>query len=293
MGRVDRVAIVGVGLIGGSLGMALKAKGIARRVIGIGRSKGRLLRARDLKAVDEVSIDFKAGVRDADVVVLATPVGVIPQIARRIVPHLKEGSIISDVGSVKSCIVQEIEEFLPPETYFVGGHPMAGSERRGVSAADLKLFEGTICCLTPTDRTNPDALGLIKDIWEGVGAEVMLIPPSQHDLIAGGVSHLPHIIAVALVNMAGDLGRDDERVFNLIAGGFRDATRIAASHPILWRDICLANREVILKMISRFKSVLSRMESMISGLKSDQLLKELERAQGLRLEKVKDDRDQG
>lgn len=283
MKKIGVVSIIGVGLIGGSIGMALRKRRIAKKVVGIGRDPIKLKKARVLGAIDEGYNNFEKGLKSAEIVVVATPVGLIPEMIKRAIPHLEKGSIITDVGSVKNSLVRKIERFLPKGIYFVGAHPIAGSEATGVKNADPDLFRGTYCILTPTATINKKAVNLIKKLWEGIGAKVLLLSPQKHDKILAFTSHLPHILAVSLVEAIYRLNEKYKNIENFIAGGFRDTTRIASSSAILWRDICLANKKEILNATRIFKSTISEIENLILKKKWDALLR--------KLNKVKKERD--
>lgn len=254
--KADRVAIIGVGLIGGSFGMALKKRRLAREIVGIGRSVERLQRAVDLLAIDRFSTDLSTGVADADLVYVATPVGMEVEFIRQIASMVKPGCVITDAGSTKKEIVSVVEESIPDSSRFVGGHPMAGSEQTGVEAGNPDLFVGATYVLTPTDRTDPQALNLVHGLAEGIGSKVITITPEAHDRCAAVISHLPHIIAAAMVDLAKNQSLEEPQVFEMIAGSFRDMTRVAASSPDLWRDICKTNTEEIKRSAEAFKGIL-------------------------------------
>ena len=249
--RVDCVAIIGVGLIGGSFGMALKKRGLANRVIGVGRNPERLKMAVELGAVDEWTTDLAAGVRDADLIYVSTPVGMELDFIRSAAKHAKPGCVITDAGSTKAEICRGVDG-----PRFVGGHPMAGSEETGVEAANPALFINAAYVLTPTKRTNPDALALVRGLAEAVGSRVIVMDPETHDRCVAVISHLPHLLAIALVSLAEDRSTRDPQVLELIAGSFRDMTRVAGSSPELWRDICMTNADAIKEAAVRFQSLL-------------------------------------
>lgn len=240
----ERVTIVGVGLIGGSLGMAMREKGLCRCVVGVGHRRASMDRALDAGAVDEATLDVAEGVRDADLVVLATAVGLITELAEKAAPHLKAGCVVSDVGSTKSEIVRRLEGVLPEGVHFVGAHPIAGSEKRGIDAARADLFEGAACVLTPTRVTDPDAARRLADLWSAVGAVVSALPPDEHDAILARTSHLPHLAAVTLIRML----RESDMSF--VGTGLRDTTRVASGDADIWCDILLTNREAVLQAMT-------------------------------------------
>lgn len=270
MYEVNRVAIIGCGLIGGSMGLALKKRNLAEKVIGVGREMHRLSKAIELAAVDEITTDLKIGTKTADLVILATPVSAILEIAPRLVPYLKPGCIVSDVGSTKSEIVHTLTPALGMDLHFVGSHPMAGSEVSGVEASRADLFEGATCVLTPIEGTNKAALSVVRSIWEAFGSRVIEMDPAEHDLIVGMTSHLPHIVASCLVDLASE--EENKTLPLLVAGGFRDMTRIAASSPDLWRDICLTNREIIVDLLAKFKDRLDQFRDLVDRKNGEELL---------------------
>lgn len=243
--------------------MALKKRGLAGRIIGIGRSPERLQKAMELGAIDEWSTDM--AVQDADLVYIATPVGLEIDFIRQVVPLAKSGCIITDAGSTKAQICRAADSLIKKDVSFIGGHPMAGSEATGVTAGNADLFEGAAYVLTPTERTDPEALEAMKGLAEGIGSKVIVMDPDAHDRCAAVISHLPHLIAASLVSLAHDRSMQDPQVFELIAGSFRDMTRVAGSSPALWRDICLSNPDAIKDAVTNFQELLgeglSAMES--------------------------------
>lgn len=276
-----RVAIIGVGLIGGSLGMALCARGLAAEVVGAGSRPESLSLAREMGAIHRAAASPAAGVAGADLVVIATPVSATLQVLEEISPYLEPGSVVTDVGSTKASIVRGAEEVLPAGIGFVGGHPMAGSEQTGVRGADPYLFENAFYVVTPTAGTSPVALATVKKMVAGVGARLVQMEPARHDLAVAAVSHLPHLLAASLVNTVMRMPESDE-VLPLAAGGFRDTTRIAAGSPVMWRDIFSDNREQVLKMIGRFRAELERFESMIGQEEREAIYDNLEFAKQAR-----------
>lgn len=278
----NKVAIIGVGLIGGSLAIVLREKGITKNIIGIGRGIKNLETAKKLGVIDEYTQDAKQGVKDADLVIIATPVASIARIVQEILPSLKSGAIITDVGSVKKSILDEIEGFLPSAIHFVAGHPIAGTENAGVEAAFPALFQNRNCIITPTEKTNKEALHKIKMLWETAGSHIVLMDALKHDKILAAVSHLPHMVAYSLVNAVADMKDFDENILNYSAGGFKDFTRIASSPPEMWRDICLLNKDAILDVIHRFQETLKKIETMIEKSDKEGLTKEFERAKEIR-----------
>jgi prephenate dehydrogenase len=263
---IPRLAIIGVGLIGGSLALALKAAGAVGEVVGIGRGQANLEKALELGVVDRTTRDAADGVRDADLVFLATPVLALPDVAASIAPHLKPGAILTDGGSVKGSVARTIEPLLPPGVHFVPGHPIAGTEKSGAEAAFATLYQGRRCILTPTDRTDRGALELVRRVWETAGSEVVLMDVEKHDRVLAAISHLPHMVAYSLVNAVSTYDRYEENILEYSAGGFRDFTRIASSDPTMWRDIALTNRDALLEMMERFERFFAELkEDVLSG----------------------------
>jgi prephenate dehydrogenase len=277
-----KLTVIGVGLIGGSLAMALRKKGMVGEIVGVGRSIPNLELAAKLDVIDKFTTDLAAGVLGADLVVIATPVASVTEMMKEIATYLKEGAIVTDVGSVKGAITREAEALFPAGVYFVGGHPIAGTEESGVCAAFPTLFEKHRCILTPTEKTDRKALKKIKEIWEAAGSEVILMDAEKHDSILAAVSHLPHVIAYSLVNTVDDVKDFEESILNYSAGGFRDFTRIASSSPEMWRDICLLNREAIIDMITRFEKNLSRLKGNIKESNGHEIFKEFDKSKKAR-----------
>jgi len=257
-----RVAIIGVGLIGGSLGMALKRLGLAEEVLGIGRDHEKLRLALELGAVDRVTADLK-DVSGAALVIVATPVSAVIPVVTEAAGDFEPGTIVTDVGSVKAGIVNALQPIAQAHRFhFVGGHPMAGSERTGVKNADPYLFENAYYVLTPAAETDRGALEAVSKMAAAVGARVIELSPEEHDRYVAAVSHLPHCVAAALVNTIAELP-EREAVLPLAAGGFRDSTRVAAGDPGMWRDIVIANREAILGMIGRYQAALASLAALL------------------------------
>ncbi|MEK6657442.1 MAG: prephenate dehydrogenase/arogenate dehydrogenase family protein [Nitrospirota bacterium] len=278
----NRMVIVGVGLIGGSLAMISRRKGLVKEIIGVGRGAANLKEAVKLNIIDSFTFDISEAVKGADLIVLATPVGSFEWLVKQMRHGLNKGAIITDAGSVKGRMVSRIERLLPKGTYFVAGHPIAGKEKTGVKAASQTLFEGTKCILTPTKKTDASALKKIKALWKAVGAEVVLMDPMLHDKVLGAVSHLPHAAAYSIVNTVAEIKKDGNNFIAFSGGGFKDFTRIAASSPEMWRDIFLSNRENLVNMISRYQKNLEKLKRYIKDKDSKGLIKELEKAKAIR-----------
>ncbi|WP_027715093.1 prephenate dehydrogenase/arogenate dehydrogenase family protein [Desulfuromonas sp. TF] len=263
---IPKLAVVGVGLIGGSLALALKAAEAVGEVIGIGRGLANLEKALELGVVDRITRNPAEGVSEADLVFLATPVMALPQVAAEVLPHMKRGAVLTDGGSVKEAVVRAIEPLLPEGIHFVPGHPIAGTERSGADAAFASLYQGRRCILTPTEKTSSGALELVRQVWETAGSDVVEMPVDKHDRILAAISHLPHMVAYSLVNAVSSYDRYEENILEYSAGGFRDFTRIASSDPVMWRDIAMTNREALLEMMDHFESFFAELkEDILSG----------------------------
>ena len=273
--RKKRVAIIGLGVIGGSLGMALLAKG-NYEVIGIDRDPNAVHIARATGAVSVGTTDYLIGVKQADIIVLAIPVGDLAVVAREIAPSISSEVVVTDVGSTKVEVVAQLEDIFPSR--FVGGHPMTGSEISGIQGADLYLFENAIYVLTPTERTDPEALRKIQEMVADTGALSCYLSPDDHDRIAAAISHLPHFLAVALMNLAADFSEQYPQALTLAAGGFRDMTRIAASSQVMWRDIFATNRRHVIELSGRLRELLLRFEELLEREDLDELVSFMQRA---------------
>ena len=280
-----QVAIIGVGLIGGSLGMILRRKALADHVVGIGRRVENLKTAVGLGAIDRYVADPQEGVRGADLVVLATPVDTYERHLQEWAHCLASGSIVSDVGSVKGMLVERSEAAMPAGVHFVGAHPIAGKEKTGVAAGTDQLFKGARCILTPTKRTDATALERVRQLWEEAGSIILTMDPHLHDQILGAVSHLPHVAAFALMNALSELRDQALPSLDLAGhsgGGLRDTTRIAASSPEMWGDIFLWNRENVVAYIDRYTRALEELKQLIRAGDAAGIEKALDRAKGER-----------
>jgi len=274
-----KVTILGVGLIGASLALALKKYDLANTVVGYGRTRGNLIRAQEKAIIDAFELDSAKACVNADLVVFATPVGVFLDIAKQISPVLKRNVIVTDVGSVKGDLVRDMERLLSPRGLFVGGHPIAGSDRSGIDTASAKLFKGSQCIITPTHNTDKNALEGIIAMWREIGCLVTLMEPEEHDRIYAAVSHLPHLLAYELMNAVADI---NSSYLTFAGQGFKDTTRIASSHPELWRDICIQNRENLLAYIAVYKRNLDKVTDYLRDKDHEALLRDFERARTLR-----------
>lgn len=274
-----KIAILGVGLIGASVGLAARKQGLCREIAGYGRSVDNLVSAKNKGAIDSFSDDPCEVCREADLVLLATPVGSFKPLLSRIAGSLKKGAIVTDAGSVKGELVTSLEEMMPEGVRYIGAHPIAGSELSGAGAAYDSLFNGARCIVTPTNNSAPDALQKIKEFWLKLGAVVVVMDPESHDHVYAAVSHLPHLVAYAMVNTVADI----ERSYLPLAGqGFRDMTRIAGSSPELWRDICLMNRKNLVSMLAVFQKNLDSLSTYLAAEEEGALEGEFRRARELR-----------
>ncbi|RII26673.1 MAG: prephenate dehydrogenase/arogenate dehydrogenase family protein [Geobacter sp.] len=265
MPLIQRLCIIGVGLIGGSLARILREKGEVGEVVGVGRGEANLRRAVELGVIDRYATDPADGVAGADMVFLATPVCSIATVLARIAPGLAPGCIVTDGGSVKGEIVANCEALMPAGTFFIGGHPIAGTENSGVDASFSTLYQDRRCIITPTPATDRPALEKVVRMWELAGSEVVLMDVEKHDRVLAAISHLPHMVAYSLVNAVGGYDRFEESILKYSAGGFRDFTRIASSDPAMWRDIALMNREGILEMMDFFSRYFGELRSLVDG----------------------------
>jgi len=267
-----KVAILGVGLIGGSLGKALKKHKLAKEIFGVSRRKEALSIAVKSCAIDHGTHDIKKAVVNADLVVMATPVNVVSSMFKLIGPHLKRGCIVTDVGSTKMSIVTAAQEVLSNPAMFVGSHPLAGSEKRGVEFATEDLFKGSICIMTPVESTHRVTVDKVKRMWTAVGAQVKTVLPDEHDQMLAYISHLPHLAAYALMSSV------PESYLSFAAQGLKDTTRIAASSPEVWSSICMANSENLIKVIDEYVGNLSNLRKAIVDVDGKALTGELKRA---------------
>jgi len=254
-----RVAIVGVGFMGTSLGIAIKKKGLAREVIGIGRQETSLREATDLGAIDEGTMDFHKGIVGADLIILATPVNTILDMIEVLGKEHRRGCIITDLGSTKGSIVERAEKVLHHSVLFVGSHPLVGSEKKGPANANAQLYEGATCVMTPTDKTNRLAREKIKQFWVQLGCNVKLMTPQEHDQVLAYISHLPHLAAFAMMKALPD------DFLEHATQGLKDTTRIAASDPQVWKDIALSNHKPLLKALDETVKILATMRKAIVG----------------------------
>ena len=279
---IKQLTVIGVGLIGGSLARALKDAGVVEEVIGCGRDKDQLQQAIELGVIDKYETDVAKSVTGSDVVVVAVPVGAMEPIFRDIKNAISEQAVITDVGSTKGSVINAVRAaYGEVPDNFVPGHPIAGTEKSGVAASFAGLFHQRRVVLTPMDNTDADAIERVRNMWEATGAIVSLMDIKHHDDVLAATSHLPHLLAFALVDTLAALDEKAE-IFQYAAGGFRDFTRIASSEPQMWHDICVNNRDAILPILKRFQADLAQLGDAIDSNDSDYILDVFKRAKASR-----------
>ena len=268
---MNKIVIFGVGLIGGSVALALKKTGVAPKIVGVGRNIENLQTAINLGVIDEAEVDIAKAVGDANLVLIATPVAQTQKILEAIIPHLSQSTVVTDAGSTKSDIAQSVmnasKQAKNPEHFlsqFVGGHPIAGAEKSGVAAAKEDLFIGKNVVLTPNEKTSLEAIKLVRELWQTTGANVSEMTAQTHDQIFAAVSHLPHLLAFALVNNLANRP-NAKQLFDFAASGFRDFTRIAGSSPEMWRDISLANKTALLSELEAYQAEISALQNLLKN----------------------------
>lgn len=280
--RVDTVCIIGTGLIGGSLALAIRQAGFCREIIGAGRTEETLIKAVELGVIDRYHTNIASAVGDADIVVVCVPLGSMRAVFEQINSAEIENTVITDAGSAKQSVISDAESvFGAGFQNFVPGHPIAGTEQSGVTAAFPELYQQRRVILTPTDDTSTDALDQVRAMWQSAGAEVETMSAEHHDLILAGTSHLPHLLAFGLVDCLNNLEEIDE-IFRFAAGGFRDFTRIASSDPVMWRDICLSNRDEVMAMMKRYRDEMEKMYKALEANDGEKLKEVFERAKKAR-----------
>ena len=262
--KFKKIALIGIGLIGSSLARVIRQKKLADHIAIATRTSTTLERARELKLGDSYTTDNGKAVEDADLVIVSVPVGASGKVAKEIAPHLKAGAIVTDVGSTKASVIRQMKPELPDNITFIPGHPIAGTEFSGPDAGFADLFINRWCILTPLPDTNEKAIEKLTEFWEACGAKVDHMDPEHHDLVLAITSHLPHLIAYNIVGTASDLEKvTNSEVIAYSASGFRDFTRLAASDPTMWRDICLNNKDAIIEMLGRFSEDLASLQRAI------------------------------
>jgi cyclohexadieny/prephenate dehydrogenase len=280
---VDRLAIIGLGLIGSSIARAARRRKVAATIVGGDADAAVRERVRELALADEVAPTLPQAVRGADLVILCVPVGADGAVAEEIGPHLKQGAVVSDVGSVKSAVIAAIAPHLPPGVRLVPAHPVAGTEQSGPDAGFDSLFLHRWCIITPPEDADGEAVALVRAFWEALGSNVEVMTPAHHDLVLAITSHVPHLIAYNIVGTVADLEEATRsEVLKFSAGGFRDFTRIAASDPTMWRDVFLHNKEAVLEMLGRFNEDLTALQRMIRRGDGDGLFDLFTRTRAIR-----------
>ncbi|NKK81695.1 prephenate/arogenate dehydrogenase family protein [Rhizobium leguminosarum] len=281
--QFDRIALIGIGLIGSSLAYDIRRLGLAREIVVATRSPDTLKRAEELGLGDRHTASSQDAVKDADLVIVSVPVGASESVAKEISASLKPGAIVTDVGSTKASVIAQMQPHMPADVHFIPGHPLAGTEKSGPDAGFPGLFEGRWCIFTPVAGTDEAALKRLRSFWEALGSKVDEMDAEHHDKVLAIVSHLPHIIAYNIVGTADDLETVTEsEVIKYSASGFRDFTRLAASDPTMWRDVCLHNRDAILEMLARFSEDLAYLQRAIRWGEGDKIFELFTRTRAIR-----------
>ena len=279
----EKIALIGIGLIGSSLARVIRREGLARHIAISTRRPETLKRAENLQLGDSYSTDARTAVRDADLIIVSVPVGASGTVAEEIAPALKKGAILTDVGSTKQSVVAQMSPFVPEGVHFIPGHPLAGTENSGPDAGFPDLFDNRWCIFTPLPDTDPLALEKLSTFWRRCGSNIDTMTPEHHDMTLAIVSHLPHIIAYNIVGTTDDLANvTKSEVIKYSDSGFRDFTRLAASDPTMWRDVCLHNKDAILEMLARFSEDLSSLQRAIRWGDGDKLFDLFTRTRAIR-----------
>ncbi|AEJ02588.1 Prephenate dehydrogenase [Nitrosomonas sp. Is79A3] len=281
---LGKLVIIGVGLIGGSFALALRKAGLVKHIVGIGRSQQNMQCAVECGVIDEIAADMASALHQADLLLLAMPVGQTAHIMERIAPHLQANTIITDAGSTKQDVIAAARHHLPMQNrhHFVPGHPIAGTEQSGAQAAQADLYRNKHVILTPLPETSIDAVDRISELWQACGAQVSLMPAHEHDQVLAATSHLPHILAFAMMNHLHHSTSNPENLLRFAGSGFRDFTRIASSSPEMWRDICLANRDALLKQIDMYQNELNALQEILKNNDGEALEKTFSLARSIR-----------
>jgi len=281
---LNKLVIIGVGLIGGSFALALRKVGLVKHIVGVGRSQQNMQCAVERSVIDEIATDIASALHHADLVFLAMPVGQTARIMAQIAPYLQANTIITDAGSTKQDVIAAARHHLPMQNrhHFVPGHPIAGAEQSGVQTAQADLYDNKHVILTPLPETSIDAVERISQLWQACGAQVSLMPADEHDQVLAATSHLPHILAFTLMNHLNHSTNHPENLLRFAGSGFRDFTRIASSSPEMWRDICLTNREALLGQIDAYQNELKLLQEMLKKNEGKALEQAFSRARGVR-----------
>lgn len=281
---LNKLVIIGVGLIGGSFALALRNARMAKHIVGVGRSQQNIQCALERGVIDEIATDMTSALHNADLVLLAMPVGQTAHIMAQIAPHLQANTIITDAGSTKQDVIAAARHHLPMQNrhHFVPGHPIAGTEQSGAKAAQADLYVNKHVILTPLPEASTDAVAQVSQLWQACGAQVSIMPADEHDQVLAATSHLPHILAFTMMNHLNRSTNHPENMLRFAGSGLRDFTRIASSSPEMWRDICLANREALLKQIDGYQNELSTLQEMLKNNESESLEKAFSQARSIR-----------
>lgn len=275
----DKVTIIGVGLIGASLSLAMKKNKLCGTVCGFGRNRENLIRAKERGIIDSFESDPVSACKDSDLIMLSSPVGSFQDIVKKASVSFKKGAVVTDAGSVKGKLVYEIEKIMPEGVHYIGGHPIAGSDRSGIDVSSEALFRDAKYIITPTKNSDAGSLQAVTDLWESLGSEVITMTPEDHDKVYAAVSHLPHLIAYNIMNTVAEI---DTSYLEFCGQGFKDSTRIASSSSELWRDICMMNRENLIEMITVFQKNLETLGQYLRASDADSIEKEFSKARTLR-----------
>jgi len=287
-----RIALIGIGLIGSSLSHAIRRGGLADEITVSTRSPETLKRARELELGDSYTTNAAEAVEAADLVILSVPLGVMGAVAELISGHLKPGAIVTDAGSSKTSVITDISPFIPDGVHFVPGHPIAGTEHSGPDAGFPELFDHRWCILTPLPHTDKSAVEKLRQFWEACGSNIEIMDPEHHDKVLALTSHLPQLIAYCIVDTATDLETDlQSEVIKFSASGFQDFTRLAASDPVMWRDVCLKNRDAVLDVLSQFTEDLTALRRSIRRGEGEELQKIFTRTRAIRRDVIEANRD--
>jgi cyclohexadieny/prephenate dehydrogenase len=279
----DRITLIGIGLIGSSIARDIRELGLAGELVISTRSEATLKRAEELGLGDRYVASAAEAVKGADLIIVSVPVGSSGTVAEQIAPNLKAGAILTDVGSTKASVIAQMAPHVPEGVHFIPGHPLAGTEKSGPDAGFAGLFKGRWCIFTPLPETDPEALGRLRGFWDALGSRIDEMDPQHHDKVLAIVSHLPHIIAYNIVGTADDLETVTEsEVIKYSASGFRDFTRLAASDPTMWRDVCLHNKDAILEMLARFSEDLASLQRAVRWGEGDKLFELFSRTRTIR-----------
>ena len=279
----ERIALIGIGLIGSSIARRIKRDGLANHISVSARSQKSLDKAIELEFADTATLNHQDCVKNADLVIICSPVGAYSNIIQNIKSDLKSGAIVTDVGSVKQAVIRDLEPHIPEGVHLVPAHPVAGTERSGPEAGFPELFDERWCIITPTNQTNKESINKVTKFWQSLGSNIEIMEPKHHDLVMAMTSHLPHLIAYTIVGTATDLEKSlTNEVIKYSAGGFRDFTRIAASDPTMWRDVFLNNRDAVLEMLQRFSEDITALQRAIRWGEGDTLHELFSRTQEVR-----------